>query len=313
MRTLVIATLLGLAAPLCLAQNLPPIQLDAAGPVDLGSAPTKIPVKPVAFDVNAIDKSADPCQDFFQYACGTWNKNNPIPADRAAWGRFAELGEYNNYLLYKDLVAAAEAPKSPLQKKYGDYFAACMNTDALDKLGDQPIQPDLKAIDDLTSVKQLAAFNAKQDRRGGGAFFAVAVTQDQKDSTQQVAATGQGGLTLPDRDYYLNESPRFQKLREGYVANMVSTFQLLGDSPEKAAKEAADVMAIETALAKGSLDRVALRDPATRYHPMSIADLQAKTPELRLADLPQRRRPPAGEDDRRHQRSLPRHRRRADH
>jgi putative endopeptidase len=280
MRTLVIATLLGLAAPLCLAQNLPPIQLDAAGPVDLGSAPTKIPVKPVAFDVNAIDKSADPCQDFFKYACGTWNKNNPIPADRAAWGRFAELGEYNNYLLYKDLVAAAEAPKSPLQKKYGDYFAACMNTDALDKLGDQPIQPDLKAIDDLTSVKQLAAFNAKQDRRGGGAFFAVAVTQDQKDSTQQVAATGQGGLTLPDRDYYLNESPRFQKLREGYVANMVSTFQLLGDSPEKAAKEAADVMAIETALAKGSLDRVALRDPATRYHPMSIADLQAKTPNF---------------------------------
>ena len=82
-------------------------------PVDLGSTPTKIPAKPVAFDVNAIDKSADPCQNFFQYACGTWNKNNPIPADRAAWGRFAELADYNDYLLYKDLVAAADAPKSP--------------------------------------------------------------------------------------------------------------------------------------------------------------------------------------------------------
>ena len=280
MRTLLIATLLGLAAPLCQAQNLPPIQLEVAGPVDLGSAPTKIPVKPVAFDVSAIDKSANPCQDFFQYACGSWNKNNPIPADRAAWGRFAELGEYNNYLLYKDLVAAAQAPKSPLQKKYGDYFVSCMNTEVLDKLGDQPLMPDLKAIDELTSVKQLPAFNAKQDRRGGGAFFAVAVTQDQKDSTQQVAATGQGGLTLPDRDYYLNESPRFVKIREGYVDNMVKTFQLLGDSPEKAAKEAADVMTIETALAKGSLDRVALRDPATRYHPMSVADLQAKTPNF---------------------------------
>ena len=149
MRTLVIATLLGLAAPLCQAQELPPIQLEAAASVDLGSAPTKIPVKPVAFDVNAIDKSADPCQDFFQYACGSWNKANPIPADRAAWGRFAELGQYNNYLLYKDLVAAAEAPKSPLQKKYGDYFAACMNTEVLDKLGDQPLMPDLKAIDEL--------------------------------------------------------------------------------------------------------------------------------------------------------------------
>ena len=113
--------------------------------------------------------------------------------------------------------------------------------------------------------------SAKQDRRGGGAFFAVAVTQDQKDSTQQVAATGQGGLTLPDRDYYLNSSPRFQKLREGYVDNMVKTFELLGDSPDKAAKEASDVMTIETSLAKGSLDRIALRDPATRYHPISVA------------------------------------------
>ena len=288
MRTLVIATLLGFAAPLCQAQNLAPIHLDAASSVDLGSAPTKIPVKPVAFDVNAIDKSADPCQDFFQYACGSWNKNNPIPSDRSGWGRFAELAEYNNYLLYKDLVAAAEAPKTPLQKKYGDYFAACMNTELLDKLGDQPLQPDLKAIDELTSVKQLAAFNARQDRCGGGAFFSASVTQDQKDSSQQVASTGQGGLTLPggegrgggDRDYYLNPSPRFQKIREGYVANMVSTFQLLGDSPEKATQEADNVMTIETALAKGSLDRVAMRDPATRYHPMSVADLQAKTPNF---------------------------------
>jgi putative endopeptidase len=280
MRSLVITALLGLAAPLCCAQSFAPIQLDSAAPLDLVSGPTKIPAKPVAFDVNAIDKTANPCDDFFQYACGAWNKSNPIPADRAAWGRFAELAEYNNYLLYKDLKAAAEAPKSPLQKKYGDYFAACMNTDLIDKLGDKPLLPDLAEIDALTSVKQLAAFNAKQDRRGGGAFFAAAVTQDQKDSSQQVAATGQGGLTLPDRDYYLNPSPRFAKIREGYVDNMTKTFELLGDSPEKAARESTDVMTIETALAKGSLDRVAMRDPATRYHPMSVADLEAKTPNF---------------------------------
>jgi putative endopeptidase len=280
MRSLVITALLGLAAPLCCAQSLAPIQLDSAAPIDLNSGPTKIPPKPVAFDVNAIDKTANPCDDFFQYACGTWNKNNPIPADRAAWNRFSELSDYNNYLLYKDLTAAAEAPKTPLEKKYGNYFAACMNTDLIEKLGDKPVQPDLAQIDALTSVKQLPAFNAKHDRRGGGAFFAVAVTQDQKDSSQQVAATGQGGLTLPDRDYYLNPSERFQKIRAGYTENMTKTFELIGDSPEKAAEEAQNVMTIETALAKGSLDRVAMRDPATRYHPMSVADLQAKTPNF---------------------------------
>ena len=127
MRTLVIATLLGLAAPLCQAQNpsaaLPSIQLEAAAPVDLGSVPTRIPAKPVAFDVNAIDKSANPCQDFFQYACGSWNKNNPIPADRAAWGRFAELNEYNNYLLYKDLIAAAQAVEHYEMTRYGTLIA----------------------------------------------------------------------------------------------------------------------------------------------------------------------------------------------
>jgi putative endopeptidase len=280
MRKLVIASLLGLTASLCHGQQLDPIHLNVSAPVDLDAGPSKIPAKPVAFDVNALDKSADPCQDFYQYACGNWNKQNPIPADRTGWGRFQELAEYNNYLLYKDLKTAADAPKSPLQKKYGDYFAACMNTALIDKLGDKPLQPELDAINDLSSIKQIPEFNAKQDRRGLGAFFAVAVTQDQKDSSQQVAATGQGGLTLPDRDYYLNPSPRFAKLREGYVDNMTKTFELLGDSPDKAAAEANDVMTIETALAKGSLDRVALRDPATRYHPMTLAELQAKTPNF---------------------------------
>ena len=155
-----------------------------------------------------------------------------------------------------------------------------MDTSRIDALGAKPLQPALDAIAALGSPKDLAAYNAQQDRRRGGAFFGVAVTQDNKDASQQVLATGQGGLTLPDRDYYLNPAPRFAKLRDDYMANVVQTFQLIGDSPDQAKAEAQSVMDIEMALAKGSLDRVAMRDPATRYHPMSVADLQAKTPNF---------------------------------
>ena len=272
MRNVSVCSLLLLSAAVCGAQSF--------APSDTPSGPTSIPKKPAIFDLSAIDKTADPCTDFFQYACGNWNKNNPIPADRTSWGRFNELADYNNYSVYTELKKASTAPKTPLEKKFGDYFAACMDTATIDKLGAKPLQPQLAAIAALTSTKELAAFNARNDRRGGGAFFAVGVTQDDKDSTKQVAATGQGGLTLPDRDYYLNPAPRFAKLRDGYMENMRKTFVLLGDSPEEAAKEADATMSIEMALAKGSLDRVAMRDPKTRYNPMSVADLQAKTPNF---------------------------------
>jgi putative endopeptidase len=270
MRLFAAVSLFALAAPICVAQNF----------ADVPSGPVSAPKKPTIFDVSAIDKGADPCNDFYQYACGNWNKANPIPNDRTSYGRFAELADYNNYLLYSELKQAADAPKTPLQKKYGDYYAACMNTDRINELGAKPLQPELDSIAALKDTKDIAAFNAKQDRRGGGAFFGVGVTQDQKDASKQVLATGQGGLTLPDRDYYLNDSPRFVKLREGYIENMKKTFALIGDTPEQAATEAAAVMSIETALAKGSMDRVAMRDPAQRYHPMSVAELQSKTPNF---------------------------------
>src|SRR3989442_1770845 len=116
-----LASLLVITSGLALGQTSP-----AATPV---SAPTSEPKKPVSFDLSAIDKTADPCTDFYTYACGNWKKNNPIPDDQVRWGRFNELAERNNYLLYADLKAAADAPKTPLQKKYGDYFATCMNVD----------------------------------------------------------------------------------------------------------------------------------------------------------------------------------------
>ena len=269
MRTLILAVVLAFAAPLCLAQT-------RTAPADIG--PSSAPKKPISFDLSAIDKTADPCTDFYQYACGNWKKDNPIPADQVRWGRFNELADRNNYLLNTELKAAADAPKSALQKQYGDFFAACMNTELVDKLGARPLEPQLNAIAALTSTRELAAFNARQEKRGGGGFFRISVTQDQKDSSQQIAATEQGGLTLPDRDYYLNPDERFVKIREQYVEHMRKMFTLLGDTGDKAIAEAANVMRIETALAKGSMDRVDLRDPAKRYHVMTVAEVQTLSP-----------------------------------
>ena len=288
MRTLSTISLLALAASFYVVKS--PAQGPALSLNDtiagfsadtLPSAPTSVPKKPTIFDLSSIDKSVDPCEDFYQYSCGNWMKNNPIPSDQVRWGRFNELSDYNLYSLYSELKAASEAPKNPLQKKYGDYFGACMDTDRIEKLGAKPLQPQLEAIAALKSVHDLPAFNAHQERRGTGAFFTVGVTQDQKDSTQQIAATGQGGLTLPDRDYYLDRSPRFAKLRSEYMDHLVKMFGLLGDTPDQAHREAANVMWIETELASGSMDRVQMRDPAKRYHIMTVEEVTKLSPDFK--------------------------------
>jgi putative endopeptidase len=273
MRIQSLASLVLLSGSLCYAQSLAPAP-------DVASGPTSEPKRPISFDLSAIDKTADPCTNFYQYACGNWLKNNPIPSDQARWGRFNELADRNTYLLYADLKSAEDAPKSPLQKKYGDYFAACMNVGLVDKLGAKPIDPELTLIDKLDDKKQLAALNLELEQKyGDGQLLSLGVQQDQVDSSKQILGTFQGGLTLPDRDYYLLDDDRSKKLREQYVAHVVKMFTLLGDTPEKAATEAADVMRIETALATGSMARVDMRDPAKRYHIMTIAELSALSPD----------------------------------
>jgi putative endopeptidase len=281
MRKLIALVTLAAATTLCRAQSADrPILFSGFSlAADTPSAPTSVPKKPISFDVSAIDKTVDPCTDFYQFACGNWRKNNPIPADQVRWGRFNELGERNRYLLYTELKDAADAPKTPLQVKYGDYFAACMNVDLADKLGAKPIQPELDAIAALKSGKDLAALNLESFRRyGGHTLFGVGVEQDEKDSSKQILATGQGGLSLPDRDYYLNDDDRTKTIRTQFVAHMVKMFTLLGDSPDQAAAEAAAVLKIETAFAKGSMSRVEMRDPTKVYHIMTIAEVQKLTP-----------------------------------
>jgi putative endopeptidase len=275
MQSLRLASVLLLCTGIAIAQN------SAFTTDQSGNAAPAEPKTPHSFDLSAIDKTADPCTDFFQYACGNWRKANPIPGDQVRWGRFNELSEHNRYLLYVDLKKAADAPKTPLQKQYGDFFAACMNTDLANQLGDKPVLPILDHIDSVTDKKQLGLLLAHMQTRAGiPVFMRFRVEQDQKDSSQQIASTSQGGLSLPDRDYYLEDNPRMTKIREQYHDYVVGVFKLVGDSPDKAEAEAKSVMDIETALAKGSMPRVELRDPHNRYHMMKVTELNALAPDF---------------------------------
>ncbi len=237
-----------------------------------------------ALDVSAMDKTIDPCVDFYTYSCGGWIKRNPIPPDQSSWSTYGKLEDENRAQLRTILEEAAKAygTRDAVTLKIGDYYASCMDEAAIEKLGTKPLLPVLDRIAALKSKRDLAEYVATNEfppsLYGGGALFTFRSNQDFKDSTQVIAEADQGGLGLPDRDHYLKHDPKSEELRKAYVAHVAKMFELVGDRPPDAAAEAATVMRIETALAKGQMTRVERRDPPKLYHKMSVEELQKLAP-----------------------------------
>lgn len=238
------------------------------------------PAKVPGFDPTAIDRSVAPCADFYQFACGNWTARNPVPADRARWGRFDELAERNQTALRGILekVSAADPKREPIDQKIGDQYAACMDEAAIEAKGVAALKPELDRVDKLASKSELPAMLAHVHDGGVNAAFRFGSQPDFKDANSVIAAADQGGLGLPDRDYYLKDDAKSADLRAKYLAHVQKMLELSGEPATAAAADARAVMDLETALARASLERVKRRDPANVYHKMKVADLQAITP-----------------------------------
>ncbi len=233
-----------------------------------------------SFDLNAIDKTADPCTDFYQYACGNWLKQNPIPSDQSSWGRFDELFQNNQFIL-KDILekaATGGANRDANTQKIGDFYGACMDEAAIEKKGITPLKPQLDKIAALKNKSELAGFLAESHKDGFHSFFEFGSMPDFKNAQMMIAETDQSGLGLPERDYYFKEDAKSKEIRDKYVQHVANMFVLAGDSKEKAAAKAKAVMTLETALAKASMDVTSRRDPQKVYHKMTVKELAALSP-----------------------------------
>ncbi len=232
------------------------------------------------FDPANLDRSAKPCANFYQYANGGWLAKNPIPAAYPAWGSFNQLQNHNQEALHKILDAAAAnkaAAKGSTDQKIGDFYATCMDTSKIEADGLKPLQPELDRIAKIGNVREMQDEAARLQGMGVSVLFDFSSDQDFKDSTSVIGDASQGGLGLPNRDYYTKDDDKSKSLRAAYVAHVAKMLTLAGEDPAKAAADAATIMTIETALAQKQMTPVELRNPDNVYHRMDRGQLKALT------------------------------------
>ncbi len=234
-------------------------------------------------DPKNFDTSASPCQDFFQYANGTWLKNNPVPAAYSSWSVDNEMRDRNEIMLKEILESAAantQAPKGSNLQKIGDFFAAATDSAAVEKSGIAPLKDVFDRIAAIKSLADLQKEVARFHTDGVPVLFDCYPDQNLKDATTIIIYVEQGGLGLPDRDYYTRTDEESGTLRDKYIAHVSAMLQLLGDAPDKASAEANAIMGMETKLAEVSLTNVEMRDPNTYYNMVTVQDADKATPHF---------------------------------
>ncbi|SET89305.1 M13 family metallopeptidase [Hymenobacter actinosclerus] len=235
-----------------------------------------------------VDRSVEPCDDFFQFSGGNWLRNNPVPGYASSWGPRNLLNDRTQARLRQlldDAAADQSAAPGSNRQKVGDFYASGMDSVGLEQAGLKYLRPELARIAAITNLAGVRAEIARQQTLGTGAFFRAGVTPDRKNSSQYVVSMSQGGLSMPDRDYYLKGDARSLAVRTAYVQYLTNTFKLLGESETAAATKAAAVLRLEIRLAKASKDRVSLRDPYASYNKMTVAEADKRFPNLGLPAL----------------------------
>jgi putative endopeptidase len=246
-----------------------------------------LPYSP-SLDVSSMDKSIDPCVDLYTYSCGGWQKKNPIPPDQTSWSVYGKLYQDNLFFLRGMLEEAAKpvSDRNAVTQKIGDFYAACMDESAIEKRGLASIQPDLDAIarikseKDLTPVVARLQFTYSRYSYSSSMLFTAGSNQDPDNSENVIADVDQGGLGMPDRDYYLKDDAKSKETREHYLQHVQKVLELIGESPATAKQNAVTIMRLETAMAKASLSRVDRRDPHKLVHKMKLAELTQLAPNF---------------------------------